>query len=133
MKICILKPHQNNGIWFSVGNVYDVPELRAKDLIEAGLATSEIPLTIKLKVREQHQAKLPKTAATKANAKSGQADPIGQAEKGQQADQAGGLQGDPGADLLEQNADQQTDDGTTGEQQESNNATGDDASNNDQG
>lgn len=100
MQIYILKSFQNSGVWFHVGIGYEVDDLRAKDLIDAGLATDKNPRTVELKPRQATQAKLRQAASTKTVAV---VEPIKLVD-----DSTDNPQGDPSADLLEQNADQQT-------------------------
>ncbi|WP_395008656.1 hypothetical protein [Undibacterium sp.] len=99
-KVKILKPHQNGGIWFTVGQIVDVTELRAKDLIEAGLAEVAQPEEPQSKPRLATQAKPRQSASTKTVAV---VEPISQLDGNTDSPQ-----GNPSADLLEQNADQQT-------------------------
>jgi len=42
MKITILKTHQSNGIWFHAGMTVEENDLRAQELIRAGLAVAVV-------------------------------------------------------------------------------------------
>lgn len=65
-KIKIVKPHQNAGVWFHAGQIVDAPDTRAKDLIEAGLATSDLSEPEKTKERIGKQTKPDKATLTKS-------------------------------------------------------------------
>lgn len=64
-KIKILKPHQNAGVWYAVGQVIEAPDLRAKDLIDAGLAVEDEPAAAQTKPRIATQAKPRQSTSTK--------------------------------------------------------------------
>lgn len=65
-KIKIVKPHQNAGVWYHADQIIDAEDTRAKDLIEAGLATSDLTEPEKTKERLGKQTKPNKATLTKS-------------------------------------------------------------------
>lgn len=113
-KIKILKPHQNAGIWYTVGQVIEVSELRAKDLIEAGLAAEDVPAAAQTKPRIATQAKPRQSASTKTIAVVEPIKPSGDATGGEQNDRSTGEQSDPVGDSTAQGSGDPTDGASTG-------------------